>query len=135
MKMLLMRVQLDPDVTIGSLSIDGGPRECWTLEDPVRPDGVKIYGETAIPAGPYTVDVTYSPRFKRPLPLLINVQGFLGVRIHPGNTAGDTEGCILVGTDRLEKSIGRSRIAFDALFNKLAGAKFRGESITLDIVN
>ncbi len=132
MKLDLERVQKDADVTIGSLSIDGD-WECWTLEDPMRADGVKIYGETAIPFGTYTVEITQSPRFKRPLPLLLDVRNFSGVRIHPGNTTADTEGCILVGLDRHAKSIGRSRLAFDALFRKLEAALKRGEPVTLEI--
>lgn len=133
MKLQLERLQRDPDVTIGSLSIDG-QFEAWTCEDCVRPDGVKIPGETAIPPGSYTVDITYSPRFSRDLPLLLNVQGFVGVRIHPGNTPDDTAGCILVGQDRMAKNIGRSRLAFDALFAKLRVAKLKGDPITLEIV-
>lgn len=133
MEIKIERLQLDPDVTIGSLTVDGA-FECWTLEDMVRADGVKIHGETAIPFGLYNVDITRSPRFGRDLPLLINVKGFDGIRIHPGNTAGDTEGCILVGVDRLAKAIGRSRMAFDALFAKLQSAKLRGEAIEIDIV-
>lgn len=132
MKLELKRIQLDPDVTIGALLVDN-VFECWTLEDTVRPDGVKIYGETAIPTGTYAVDITYSPRFKVQMPLLINVAGFLGVRIHTGNTADDTEGCIIVGTDRLNKSLGRSRIAYDKLFAKLVEAKKRKEPIELTI--
>lgn len=133
MKMHIERLQFDPDVTIGSLDVDGA-WECWTLEDTVRPDGMKIHGETAIAAGHYTIDITMSPRFKRLLPLVLDVKNFAGVRIHPGNTAADTEGCILVGADRLAKSIGRSRGAFDALFAKMQAAKARGEPITLEIV-
>jgi len=133
MKLLLERLQRDSDVTIGSLAVDGD-FECWTLEDPVRPAGVKIYGETAIPFGHYQVDITQSQRFKRELPLLLDVPNFAGVRIHPGNTPANTEGCVLVGLDRLQKSIGRSRLAFDALFAKLVRAKSRGEAITLEIV-
>jgi hypothetical protein len=132
-KLTLERVQLSPDCTIGSLSIDG-TWQCWTLEDVVRDDGVKVAGETAIPFGAYNVDITWSPRFKRSLPLLLNVAGFVGVRIHPGNTTDDTEGCVLVGMDRHPKSIGRSRLAFDALFAKLRDAKARGEAIALEIV-
>lgn len=134
MKLNLKRIQLDSDVTIGTLSING-VFECWTLEDTVRPDGVKIYGETAIPTGVYSVDITYSPRFKVQMPLLINVAGFVGVRIHPGNSADDTEGCIIVGTDRLSKSLGRSRMAYDKLFAKLAATKKWGEPIELEISN
>ena len=133
MKLVLERLQLDPDVTIGSLSIDGD-FEAWTCEDTVRAPGVKIPGQTAIPAGTYGVSVTFSPRFQRDLPLLAYVPNFTGVRIHPGNTAADTEGCILVGADRLGKSVGRSRYAFEGLFNKIQGALRRGEHVSLEIL-
>lgn len=91
-------------------------------------------GSTAIPPGTYAIDITYSPRFKMPLPLLLNVPNFEGVRIHSGNTPADTEGCILVGQDRLPKSIGRSRLAFTALFAKLSRARSRSEPITIEIL-
>lgn len=134
MKLLLERLQLDPDVTIGSLSVDG-EFSSWTCEDVVRPPGaVKVPGQTAIPRGTYGIDITFSPHFKMPLPLLLGVPNFSGVRIHSGNTAADTEGCLLVGLDRLAKSVGRSRLAFTALFAKLSAAKARGEPITIEIV-
>lgn len=132
MEIRVERVQLDPDVTIGSLSVDGD-WECWTVEDTVRAPGVKVHGKTAIPPGTYTVEVTYSNRFKKPLPLLLDVPMFSGIRIHPGNGPSDTEGCILPGLDRLAKSVGRSRLAFDALFTKIKEAKARGEKVTLEI--
>jgi len=135
MKLRLERLQCGASCTVGSLFVDG-TFECWTLEDVVRADGVKIAGETAIPYGTYIVDITDSPRFGRPLPLLVNVQGFVGIRIHPGNTASDTEGCILVGQDRMpgDTALGKSRAAFDVLFRKLAAAKARSERIVIDIV-
>ena len=108
MKLKLERLQLDPDVTIGSLTVDDA-WECWTLEDAVRP--VKVAGETAIPHGLYRVDITHSPRFQRDLPLLLSVPNFMGVRIHPGNTAADTEGCILVGLGHADDRITDSRAA------------------------
>lgn len=132
MKLELVRDQLDPDVTIGRLSVDGA-FFCYTLEDVVRPDGEKVYGETAIPAGTYKVVITHSPRFKVRMPLLLNVAGFMGVRIHAGNTAGDTEGCVLVGDERRAKSIGRSRVAYDRLFAVLDAALKRGETVDLTI--
>lgn len=79
---------------------------CWTLEDVVREvvgkpvESWKVFGETAIPFGSYSVQVTYSLKFKRSLPAVMNVPGFEGIRIHRGNTAHDTEGCIIVGTNR-----------------------------------
>jgi hypothetical protein len=105
---------------IGELSIDG-VFECFTLEDLERP--VKIKGETAIPKGTYKVIINQSRRFKRLLPLLLNVPNFEGVRIHPGNTNHDTEGCILVGKTRSKEYIGQSRKAFDKLFKKMQKAK------------
>lgn len=132
MKILVERLQTDPDVTLGSMRVDD-EWAAWTCEDPVRPPGVKIAGKTAIPPGTYSVVITPSARFKRDLPLLVDVPDFTGVRIHAGNTAEDTEGCILVGQDRFSKSIGRSRLAFDALFTQIRGAIARGEKVTLEI--
>jgi len=92
--------------TIGTLSIDG-LFVCYTLEDIVRPAGAKIPGATAIPEGEYRVIVDWSNRFQRFMPKLLDVPGFEGIRIHPGNTHKDTSGCILVG---LEKDIEHERI-------------------------
>lgn len=120
MKLKLKRQDYSDARTIGRLSIDGEDF-CWTLEDRVR-TGPKVPGQTAIPAGTYTVRLTMSPRFGRILPLLIDVPGFEGVRIHPGNTAADTEGCLLVGTGRTEDTITGSRDAFNALMARLENA-------------
>ena len=117
MKLRLKREDYSDARTIGRLSIDGEDF-CWTLEDRVR-TGPKVHGQTAIPAGTYAVRLTMSPRFGRILPLLIDVPGFDGVRIHPGNTAADTEGCLLVGTGRTEDTITGSRDAFNALMLRL----------------
>jgi hypothetical protein len=116
--------------TIGELSIDG-QFECFTLEDNVRP--VKIHGETAIPAGKYEVTITFSERFQRQLPLLMNVKNFEGIRIHPGNTAANTEGCILVGTTKTADFIGNSRAAFNALFPKIEAA-LKQEKVFIEVV-
>ena len=83
---------------------------------------MKLPGITALPAGSYEVVITYSQRFRRPMPLLLKVPDFDGVRIHWGNTDKNTEGCILVGQSKAENFIGRSRAAFDALFLKLDAA-------------
>jgi len=104
------------------MSIDG-VFECYTLEDVVRPAGEKVYGQTAIPPGRYRIQLTMSNRFKTVLPLLENVPNFEGVRIHPGNTAADTDGCILVGQSKTSNSIGGSRAAFDRLFARLQACK------------
>lgn len=133
MKLTLSRRWPDSACTIGQLLVDGMP-QCFTLEDVVRPPGApKVFGQTAIPAGTYGVVITHSPHFGRDLPLLLNVPGFEGVRIHPGNVAADTEGCILVGMDRLADSIGRSRLAFEPLFAKIVAALARGELVSIEV--
>lgn len=95
-----------------------GNFECFSLEDPIRE--IKVPNETCISAGRYEVTLTYSPHFQRILPLINDVPQFVGVRIHPGNTPSDTEGCLLVGGFRLAPDkIGGSRVAFDRFFEKL----------------
>lgn len=118
--------------TIGLLSIDG-VHECYTCEDVVRPSGEKLHGQTAIPAGVYSVVVNQSQRFKRRLPLLLNVPGFEGIRIHPGNTQFDTEGCILPGRGFTPNSVTQSVLAFDALFLKIEAAHAAGHPVTIEI--
>jgi hypothetical protein len=129
MKLTLDRVKLGEDFTVGKLSADG-KFVCYTLEDKVRElDGVsveqwKVFGKTAIPKGTYSVNITMSNRFKTKLPLLSDVPGFTGVRIHTGNSAKDTEGCILVGAGWDGKSgwISSSAVAFAQLLPFLENA-------------
>jgi hypothetical protein len=128
----LVRNDFSSKSTIGELFIEG-ERECFTLEDVVRADGVKVYGETAIPYGRYEVIINYSNRFKRQLPRLLNVPMFDGILIHPGNAAKDTHGCILVGETKQKDFIGNSRNAFDKLFKKLQAASAKGK-IFIEIV-
>lgn len=119
----LERIHFGETFTIGKL-FNGRDFLCFTIEDKVREiEGKpvsewKIAGKTAIPKGYYPVTVTMSNRFKRELPLLGNVQGFDGVRIHTGNTSEQTEGCLLVGLTWDGKSgfIGNSKLAFDKVF-------------------
>jgi hypothetical protein len=94
-----------------------GEFQCFTLEDPITL--VKIPGESAIPAGRYRVSVTWSPRFKRDMPLLHDVPNFEGVRIHPGNRTSDTEGCILVGNIKKDGCLEESKLAYVDLLAKL----------------
>lgn len=130
MKLDIHRKWISKKSTIGELYIDG-VFECYTLEDTVRNE--KVYGETAIPTGRYVVAITRSPKFKCKLPLLKDVPAFKGVRIHPGNTHKDTEGCILVGQTKAQDFIGRSRRAFNKLFKKLETAKREGKEIVIEI--
>jgi Steigviridae/Suoliviridae L,D-carboxypeptidase/transpeptidase len=123
MKLTLVRRIFTDTSTIGELAIEGEP-ECLTLEDPVRDR--KIKGKTAIPAGTYGLVVALSPRFRRRMPRLENVPGFEGILIHWGNTAADTEGCILVGQSKAKDFVGGSKAAFNALFKKLEAAAKTG---------
>ncbi|HEX6184251.1 MAG TPA: DUF5675 family protein [Pyrinomonadaceae bacterium] len=130
MDLKLVRKIFTEQSTVGELSVDGR-FECFTLEDKVRP--VKVHGETAIPEGIYEVIINFSPRFKRQLPRLLNVAGFEGILIHPGNKAADTDGCILVGTTKSKDFVGNSRVAFKALFDKLVAGGKKGK-IHIEVV-
>lgn len=127
MEMQLRRRWAEGDATIGelALSIDG-ERFCYTLEDQVRAPGVKIPGKTAIPAGRYRAIVTFSNRFKRELPLLLNVPMFDGIRLHGGNVAADTEGCILVGLVKGAARISNCAPAVEALIEHIVLANAVG---------
>lgn len=135
-KLTLDRKEYGADTTLGDLYING-VFECITLEDQVR-EGPKVPGETAIPEGSYDVRLTHSPRFKRTLPLLVNVPGFDGIRIHPGNDHTHTEGCLLVGenftTVAGKPFLVHSRAAFDRLYEKLRAAAARGESLQIEVL-
>jgi hypothetical protein len=77
----------------------------------------------------------YSTRFAKLMPHIIGVPGFNGVRIHSGNTAADTEGCILLGQSRGKAEIHQSKMAFDAFFPKLQAAFDRKELVRITIEN
>lgn len=115
--------------------------ECFSLEDEIReipgahPRVWKVPGETAIPAGRYRLTVTPSPRFKRPLPEVLNVPGFTGIRIHPGNSKADSEGCILLGAGREGVELRHSRVACDRVLAAIESAEAAGEPVWLRVEN
>ena len=118
----IIRDTFSDESTIGKLYIDG-EYFCETLEDKDRfleAGGVKIYGKTCIPRGTYQLAITMSNRFKKELPLLLNVPQFEGIRIHAGNTAADTDGCILLGRTRRNNFVENSRDAVNEFIEKLA---------------
>ena len=134
-----IRVMREPsinDTTLGSLFIDDH-WQCHTLEDVIRPAGEKVRNKTAIPPGRYKLILSMSNRFKKIMPEVLNVPMFTGIRIHSGNTAKDTAGCLLVGQTRsLEtRSIGRSRFAYTALMLKLTAAVKAGDTIDITYAN
>ncbi len=132
MTLHLLRKRSRDGATIGKLSVNG-VYFCATVEDEIRE--MKLPGKTAIPAGTYGIALTMSARFKRVLPLLLNVPGFVGIRIHSGNCAGDTEGCILPGYVAYESSVAKSIPAFRDLFAEMEKAAGKGEPITITIEN
>lgn len=129
MRLTLIRIANKPNYCIGKLYIDG-VYFCDTLEDVDRglDDtmseneilSLKVKGQTAIPTGIYPISITYSPKYKRMMPLLNNVKGYSGIRIHSGNTHKDTEGCLLVGKNKEVGKVLDSRATYNALFKKLS---------------
>ena len=126
MNLVLKRIHLGDTFTVGQLYEEtkyGLSPLCYTLEDKLREvegqpvSSWKVQNETAIPRGTYKVSVTFSNRFQTKLPLLNDVDGYTGVRIHSGNSSKNTEGCILVGMTWDGKSdwIGSSKVAMSSL--------------------
>ncbi|MCM1260524.1 MAG: DUF5675 family protein [Staphylococcus sp.] len=132
MKLTLYRKFLGKDYTIGKLFVNG-EYFCDTLEDTVRPEGEKIPGKTAIPYGTYDVILTMSPKFKRVLPLLLNVPNFEGIRIHNGNSASDSSGCILVGFNKQKGMVLNSKDTLNILMFELNIANVKQEKITIEV--
>lgn len=129
--------------TISRLYVNGELFGCNTLEDTdrgLRQDmqleeikKKKVYGQTAIPRGSYECVYTYSNRFKKMLPLLLNVKGFEGIRIHSGNSSKDTEGCILVGLNLKKGMVLNSREWTSKLVSKMKEAWNRKERVIIVI--
>jgi len=142
----IIRKPSEKGCTISNWYVDGQPF-CVGLEDVVRGQGQpKIFGQTAIPAGTYQVKVTMSNRFKRRLPELSDLPGKVtmfggrvigscGIRIHPGNYATDTQGCLLPGLTVAAGGtmVTNSRIAFEKLFARIETAIEKEEPVTITI--
>ena len=136
MKLTLIRKIFTDDFTIGELYIDDC-FICETLEDKVRDLNKiedKVPGKTAIPYGIYKVILSWSNRFKKVLPEILGVQFFSGVRIHSGNTAADSKGCILVGKYYKDGVLVKSRECMSLIMNKLIECTHeKKEEITIEI--
>ena len=141
MRLELKRIAKREDYTIGRLYVDG-EYLCDTLEDKVRDltRETKVYGKTAIPEGTYEVTLrVQSPRFSQKkqydfckgyLPRLLGVPSFEGVLIHGGNTAADTEGCILVGKNTVRGMVTDSLATLKKLYSRLSLCSGK---ITIDV--
>lgn len=141
MKLTITREPSAAGATVGQLTVDGQiGRLAWTLEDQVREvpgqpvSAWKIPGETAIPAGRYRLAITDSPKFGRRMPVLYDVPGFDGIRVHWGNTDKDTDGCILLGQTRAGQAVYQSRAAFEKFYPILEEKLLAAEEVWLSIV-
>lgn len=136
MNILLKRIAKKETYTIGKLYIDD-VYFCDTIEDKDRGlnQGMpindikkkKVYGETAIPTGTYSLVIDYSSRFKRRMAHILNVPGYEGIRIHTGNTAKDSLGCIIVGKNKVVGKVIESKVTYDKLFPLLEKAYKEGK--------
>lgn len=135
-KLYLRRKTLLPTRSLGELYWETA-FDCFTLEDKYRDLSTekKVPGETAIPCGRYEVIINYSKRFKRRMPLLLNVPDFDGIRMHAGNTPEDTEGCPLLGRVLHQNQVYESKKAFDAFFEKLDKSIADGNTIFITVSN
>ncbi len=147
MELILERIAKRKTYTIGRLYIRrqildeylSGTEDqyfCDTLEPTWRDyanGAYKVKGRSAIPEGRYAVVISWSPRFKQWLPILLGVPKFVGIRIHAGNTSEDTQGCILVGKNRLVGQVLDSRIWVYRLKQKIVEAKGRDEPVWITI--
>ena len=140
MKLTLKRIALRSTYTIGRLYIDGN-YFCDTLEDTVRDlnkngkfdnGEKKVYAKTAIPYGTYEIKWTYSPRFKKYTPQLMNVPSFEGIRIHAGNASADTEGCLLLGENKKVGMVLNSRATINKFYPIIKDACAKGK-VTIEI--
>ena len=147
MELILTRIAKRKTYTIGRLYIRQQVMDeylpgyenkyfCDTLEPTWRDyehGAYKVKGRSAIPEGRYAVVISYSPKFKQWLPILLGVPKFEGLRIHACNTAKDTEGCILVGQNREVGKVLDSRKWLNELKQKIVEAKDRGEAVWITI--
>ena len=154
MKVKIERKYKKDTYTIGNLYVNG-VWFCNTLEDKDRGlrqnmsseeiSKIKVYGETAIPSGNYVVrmDIVspkyqgvkwYKDNFNGRMPRLESVKGFIGVLIHPGNSALDSNGCILVGMNKAKGKVLESRATFLKLWKLFEEARKRKETVYLEIV-
>ena len=143
MELILNRIAKRKAYTIGRLQtssplgrLGGVSYLCDTLEPTWRDyehGAYKVKGKSAIPEGRYAVVISWSPKFKQWLPILLGVPNFSGIRIHAGNTAKDTEGCILVGENKEVGKVVNSRHWLSELKRRIVEAKDRGEPVWITV--
>lgn len=135
MKIDVVRKWFTTRASMGEISIINDPYRAFSIEDVARAAGVKIKRETAIPAGTYNVEWTWSPRHNIFLPQIMSVPMFEGVRFDKANYAEQLEGCIAVGAGRGDNAVWDSAKAHSALCEKIEAAAKRKELIWVEIKN
>ena len=142
MELKLIRKYRKTDYTIGILYVnnkyfceiledtDRGLKDSMSLEEIKK---IKIKDQTCIPYGIYKILMTYSPKYKKIMPLVNNVKGFEGIRIHSGNTNKDTSGCLLPGFNKIKGQVINSRETFNKLYNLIQTAINNKENVTIEI--
>lgn len=142
MNLTLKRLNLTPNYTEGELYVNG-VYFCMTLEDTNRDlnkngqfdnNEKKVYGETCIPYGKYKVILSYSPKFKRELPEILEVPNFQGIRIHRGNKTSHTLGCVLCGEKVKNGYLSNSTPYEIKLVELFKQAKLRNEESFIEII-
>ena len=143
MKICLYRKYKKNNYTIGQLFInneyfsdcledtDRGLTSSMGIEEIKR---IKVPGNTCIPYGTYKITITYSPKFKKNLPLINDVKGFEGIRIHSGNNNNDTSGCLLLGFNKIKGGVINSKVTVDKFIDIIQKTINSGEIITLSII-
>lgn len=142
MEIRVKRIARKDGYTIGKMYINGA-YFCDTLEDTDRGlnsamsvDEIiskKRKGITAIPTGEYDVILSFSPKFKRVLPLLLNVKGYEYIRVHHGNFPSSTDGCLLVGENKIKGQIINSRATLEKLMSLFFECEKKKEKVTITI--
>lgn len=140
MEIRVKRIARKDGYTVGQMSLNN-EYFCDTLEDTDRglKDTMQVNeilakkrkGVTAIPTGKYDVILTFSPKFKRVLPLLLNVKGYEYIRIHHGNFPSSTDGCLLVGENKIKGQIVNSRATLEKLMSVLLECEKKKEKVTI----
>ena len=143
MKIYLYRKYKKNNYTIGQLFInneyfsdcledtDRGLTSNMSIEEIKR---IKVPGNTCIPYGTYKITITYSPKFKKNLPLINDVKGFEGIRIHSGHNNNDTSGCLLLGFNKIKGGVINSKVTVDKFIDIIQKTINSGEIITLSII-
>jgi hypothetical protein len=141
-KFSLIRKYFTEYSTIGELFLDN-QFVCFVLEDKDRMldngwdlDRItreKVHGRTAIPTGEYKIEWTFSDRFQKAMPILLNVKGYAGVRIHSGNTPEHTLGCLIPGMKMSTDNVSESKVATMKLWNIIKIAIDNKEQIYINI--